>query len=149
VATSTRAESVADETPARPASTAPRRPPGFRFSAGDALVLLVGAVSTWLTWGVLGEMALLLPVVLFHFFLFCNVFRIRRSYELVWAGAFVLNLLAWQAAGAFPWRNVLVAQAPLTLLLILAETRSDRYHGIGSGWISRQAGPSREGVGHE
>jgi len=121
-----------------------RRPPGFRFSGVDAVVLGVGAVVTWLTWGVLGQMTLLVPVVLFHFFLFCNVFRIRRSYELTWAAAFIINLLAWQASGAFSWRNVLLTQAPLTLMFILAEMRSGRYHGVAFARINPQPATPRE-----
>ena len=114
-------------------STMRTKPCGFRFSLADAGVIALGAAATWLLWeplGGAGGMALLLPVVLGHFFLFCNVFRARRGYELVWAAGFVVNLLAWQAAAAFGWGRVLLAQAPLTLLLIAAELRSTRYHGV-------------------
>jgi hypothetical protein len=131
-------------TPPQQPSPTMRRPPGFRFSAADAVVLVVGGVASWLAWGVLGRMVLLLPVVLFHFFLFCNVFRIRRSYELMWAAAFIVNLLAWQALGAFSWRNVLLTQAPLTLVFILAEMRSGRYHGVAFARINPQAATPRE-----
>ena len=136
-------DDVMSTPPQQPSPTA-RRPPGFRFSGVDAVVLLVGGVATWLTWGVLGQMALLLPVVLFHFFLFCNVFRIRRSYELAWAAAFIVNLLAWQASGTLSWRNVLLTQAPLTLVFILAEMRSGRYHGVAFARINPQAATPRE-----
>jgi len=71
-----------------------------------------------------------------HFFLFCNVFRIRRSYELIWAAAFVVNLLAWQVAGAMSWPRVLAMQLPVTVLAIASEMRSRRYHGVGWRWIN-------------
>ncbi|CAK0748261.1 hypothetical protein CCP3SC1_1760005 [Gammaproteobacteria bacterium] len=32
---------------------------------------------------------LLIGLVLGHFFLFCNVFRVTRQTELIWAGAFI------------------------------------------------------------
>ncbi|HEX8913473.1 MAG TPA: hypothetical protein VF796_14025 [Humisphaera sp.] len=109
----------------------PRSPPGFRFSAADGVVLAVAAgltVALWRTWG---DLAPLLPVVVGHFFLFCNVFRVRRAYEVAWAAAFVANLSAWTAAGRFGWGNVLLAQCPVTLAVIAAEVLSVRYHGIG------------------
>ena len=60
-------------------SSARQRRCGFRFSRADAAMIAVGAAATWLLWGVLGDLALLPAVVLVHFFLFCNVFRVRRS----------------------------------------------------------------------
>jgi hypothetical protein len=109
---------------------------GFRFSRTDALVIAACAGATWALWRPLGELALVFPVVLLHFFLFCNVFRIRRSYELIWAGMFVLNLACWVLLGAFWWPWVLLAQTPLTLALIIAEMMSRRYHGAGWRWIN-------------
>jgi hypothetical protein len=91
-------------------------------------------------------MGLLVPVVLLHFFLFCNVFRVRRSYELTWAVVFVVNLLAWQAGGAFSWRNVLLVQTPVTLALIAMEMRGGRYHGVGWRWINPKCLEYRPGV---
>src|SRR5215213_8330009 len=97
---------------------------GFRFSATDAVVTAVGAGGNWLLREALQEMAPLPAIVLVHFFLFCNVFRIRRSYELIWAAAFVVNLLAWQVAGAMSWPRVLAVQLPVTVLAIASEMRS-------------------------
>ena len=115
---------------APPAPTSARC--GFRFSAADALVLIVGVVATAALWQYAREMSLLVPVVLVHFFLFCNVFRVTRRYELVWAAVFVVNLLAWRAAaGRFTWPTVLLVQTPVTLAVIALEMRSGRYHGVG------------------
>ena len=100
------------------------------------MVIAVGAGASWLRWDALREMAPLPAVVLVHFFLFCNVFRVRRSYEVIWAVTFVANLLAWQVAGGISWRGVLLTQLPLTLLAIAAEMRSRRYHGVGWRWIN-------------
>ena len=114
-----------------------RRPSGFRFSAADALIIAAGAPVTWLAWRVDRELAVLPPVVLIHFFLFCNVFRIRRSYELIWAAAFVVNLTAWAASGEIPWPAVLLVQSPVTVAVIAAEVRGERYHGVGCHWLGR------------
>ena len=50
-----------------------RRAPGFRCSRADGLILLGTAVATALMWSTLGKLTLLFPIVLIHFFLFCNV----------------------------------------------------------------------------
>jgi hypothetical protein len=103
---------------------------GFRFSAADAAALAVAAAATWLLHPHLGFVAWILPFALGHFFLFCNVFRIRRSYELIWAAGFVLNFGAWALSGSFDWLGVLAVQTPLTVFVIVLEIRSPRYHGI-------------------
>jgi hypothetical protein len=125
---------VPDPTSINGATLLPRRrsPPGFRFSAADGVVLVATVGLTFALWRTWGDLALLLPVVVGHFFLFCNVFRVRRAYELAWAVAFVVNLSAWTATGSFGWGNVLVVQFPLTVAVIAAEVCSPRYHGIGS-----------------
>ena len=71
-----------------------------------------------------------IPFALGHFFLFCNVFRVRRSFELAWTGALMVNVVAWWLAGRFDWAPILLAQTPVTLAVLLLELRSDRYHGI-------------------
>ena len=103
---------------------------GFRFSRVDAVVLLTAAGLTWALWRYVGQFALLVPVTLFHFFLFCNVFRVRRSAELLWAGAFVVNFAMWALSGSFSWWAVLGAQLPVTLAIVVVEVRHPRYHGV-------------------
>ncbi len=103
---------------------------GFRFSVGDGIALAAAAVATWLLLPHIGFLAWLPAVALGHFFLFCNVFRVRRRYELVWAAGFLLNFGAWALSGAFDWLGVLAVQTPLTLLVIVLEIRSPRYHGV-------------------
>jgi len=61
-----------------------RRTWGFRFSVFDAIILGVTAVGTpWLVRKI-GAVGWIPAFVVLHFFLFCNVFRIRRVPELVW-----------------------------------------------------------------
>lgn len=107
-----------------------KRRRGFRFSAVDLLAIAVCIISTWVAWPYLGEIALLFPITLGHFFLFCNVFRIHRMFELLWAGVFVVNVSYWALVGQFDWLNVLVIQTPLTATLIISECLNPRYHGI-------------------
>lgn len=111
--------------------------PGFRFSATDAVAIVVAIVAAVVLRSSLGTMALLFPIVLGHFFLFCNVFRVRRSYEVAWALVFVANVCAWWLSGRFNWWSVLLVQTPMTLLCLGLEIRSERYHGVGYGRIGR------------
>ena len=119
-----------------------RSAPGFRFSKTDAVAISVAIAFTALLWPAISQLALLFPIVLAHFFLFCNVFRIHRTSELVWAGAFVTNVAAWTLAGHFSWPAILLTQTPLTLFLIALAIRSPRYHGIGYAILNRIPAPS-------
>jgi len=109
--------------------------PGFRFSLTDAGAIALALGAALAGRGPLGAWALAPAVVLGHFFLFCNVFRVRRGYELAWAASFLVVASAWFfARGPVDlgyWATVLATQTPLTLLAIGAEMRSERYRGIG------------------
>ena len=70
------------------------------------------------------------PVTLGHFFLFCNVFRLRRSYELFWSVLFLANIGFWLSRDELRWAEILAMQTPLTIALILLEMRSPNYHGV-------------------
>ena len=109
-----------------------RHPPaGFRFSAADGAAIVFCAILTWSTWSPLGSLAALFPVVLGHFFLFCNIFRIPRKPELVWSSVFLVNVAVWLYLGQFAWLRVLAIQTPVTVLLIAVAVFSKDYHGIG------------------
>lgn len=106
-----------------------RRTAGFRLSVVDAIVLVAGVLATAGTAGRIGPMTGVFPMAIGHFFLFCNVFRIRRSYELVWTAVFLVNFAAWTFT-SFSWAGVLAVQLPLTAVVIAFEIRSRRYHGV-------------------
>lgn len=103
---------------------------GFRLSFFDALVLLLASGLTWWVHASGFGYWWLLPCVVGHFFLFCNVFRIRRAFELWWSVLFLINVVFWMLqlrVDAFP---VLIVQLPITAAFVIAEIRLDRYHGI-------------------
>lgn len=103
--------------------------PGMRLSWADVAVMVVtGLLTVWLRHA--GMDAWWMPaLVLGHFFLFCNVFRVRRSLELAWAAVFVL-LTGWRLMhGDARWLPLLAWQAPVTVLVVALEMRSPRYHG--------------------
>lgn len=64
---------------------------GMRFSRTDAAALVAGAGATVALWGASRDFALLVPVTPGLFFLFCNVFRVARKPELLWACVFLAN----------------------------------------------------------
>lgn len=107
-----------------------KRRRGFRLSVIDLLAIAICTMGMLMSMPILGEIAWLFPITLGHFFLFCNVFRIRREFELFWAGVFVANVACWALAGRFDWLTVLTVQTPLTATLIITECFSPSYHGI-------------------
>ena len=116
-------------------------PSGFRFSREDAWVLTFGVVLTIIWWKIQPALAPALPIVLGHFFLFCNVFRIPRRSELIWAGVFLLNALFWALKSdvlRIDWLTLLAVQAPVTIGLILYEMRQPGYHGVGASFFNNQ-----------
>lgn len=107
----------------------PRRH-GFRCSPWDTLILLAGGGLTW--WLRTQEIPLwwTVPMVLGHFFLFCNVFLVWRRLELIWAGLFVVNVVAHVALEVLEWWPPVLWQLPVTLVVIAWQMRSPWYHGI-------------------
>ncbi|MBF0503339.1 MAG: hypothetical protein HQM09_24685 [Candidatus Riflebacteria bacterium] len=111
-------------------------PPGFRFWWTDALVLAVVVILTSVIWPIIGEWALLAPMVVGHFFLFCNVFRVGTRRELAWMATFILNFLI---LGSVDWLSpgwLLAVQAPVTLIVIGLAVKDPCYHGLRCRWLS-------------
>src|ERR1041385_1540518 len=98
--------------------------PGIRFSFTDACAIAVCALVTWLLRDQDSLFTFTFAVVLGHFFLFCNVFRVRKKFELTWAAIFFVNVIAWVCSGQFSWTHALLTQSPFTALLIALEVLS-------------------------
>lgn len=107
-----------------------RKTAGFRLSWTDLLFIALMGIGAILFRAELGDHVWVIPIAVGHFFLFCNVFRVRRAYELAWVAVFFVNVAAWAASGRLSWLGVLAAQAPFTLLAIGLEMKSPQYHGI-------------------
>jgi hypothetical protein len=114
-----------------------RRPAGFRLWPSDAVVLVVAGAATPVLWRLVGSIALLLPLVVGHFFLFCNLFRVRRWAELAWTGLLLVNACAWLLLGEFTVPRIFLAQAPLTLAVILIALLGRGYRGVGYSLVRR------------
>lgn len=105
---------------------------GMRFSVLDAVVLFLAAVGT--VWLRSLDVAVwwLVPMVVGHFFLFCNVFLVYRNLELLWAAVFVLNAGYHVWSGNFSWWPVCGWQLIMTVIVICWQIRSPWYHGVGA-----------------
>lgn len=123
--------------------------PGFRISWLDAVVLVVGA---WFAWSyaagfsVIGlrlrspipaiAVMLAILVLTFAFFLFCNVFRVSRSLELIWAALYVVLMVATIRLEVLDWRVSLAVSCVAMAVVIYLQTRKPSYHGVGWKWIN-------------
>jgi hypothetical protein len=103
---------------------------GFRFSTTDAIVICLAAAAAVVLQRLENPLWWMLIIVAGHFFLFCNVFRIRRKFEFSWAVLFLINFTVWLWLEKLDWLPVLGTQLPITTCIVLAELRSSRYHGI-------------------
>lgn len=105
--------------------------PGFRLSGADGFVLIAGtaaaiALSMYVWWWGF------LPAFVFaHFFLFCNVIRMARPLELIWAVVLVVlagTTIAWDTPG---WWVTALASLLVTVVVVIVEMRKPSYHGVG------------------
>lgn len=132
------------------ANSPPGRTCGFRLSISDALILVLGGITVPLQLSqTVPHVAMLVAFVVWHFFLFCNVIRARRSLELTWAVTFVVNAGVWMWLEPECWTFALALQLAPTMAIASFELRSKRYHGVGARRINPRidqylAGADRE-----
>jgi len=103
---------------------------GFRFFATDAIVVIAAAAGAILLRRMENPIWWVLAIVVGHFFLFCNVIRMRRGFELTWSVLFILNISFWMWMENLSSTTVVACQLPITAAFVIAEMRSTRYHGI-------------------
>ena len=104
--------------------------PGLRFSILDGIVLIISAIATialsMMTW----QWGFIVGYVVVHFYLFCNVFRISRPLELIWAGIFVC-LAGFTIVTESPgWAMAIAVSLVTTLIVIAIEMKKPSYHGV-------------------
>lgn len=103
---------------------------GFRFSFADAAALVAFGAAVAILHKLGSSFSWIVAIVAAHFFLFCNIFRVVRRRELIWAAAFVMNVGLWFLLGQLDWFKVLACQLPVSTGVIAWELRAARYHGI-------------------
>jgi len=109
----------------------PEFEPGFRFSFRDAIVLVVGFLSSFALINTYWPVSFIIAVALGHFFLFCNVFRISRRLEFIWSGIFI-TLSGATILTEFPgWLATMAISFSATIEVIAYEMKYPSYHGVG------------------
>jgi hypothetical protein len=104
--------------------------PGFRLSALDVIILVIGAGAAAGVASVDRWTGVAIAFVVAHFFLFCNILRMSRPLELAWAAVFSsLALCAGQKLMPWPW--VFCISVGVTVIIAILETRRTSYHGVG------------------
>lgn len=121
----------------------PQFSPGFRCSWLDVAIIAIGFFFAWqvlvaTSWigvrlrshvaGIGAGLVVLVPVL--AFFLFCNVFRVARHLELLWAVSYVLLIVPSIWYGTPDWRlSVAIAMCAMVMVIGYQMTRP-AYHGV-------------------
>ncbi|MCX7408134.1 MAG: hypothetical protein NTZ32_08620 [Planctomycetales bacterium] len=103
---------------------------GWRLSMLDLGVLIGGAVGSIVAWQWTWWVGFVIAFVVAHFFLFCNIFRMSRPLELVWAAAFVAAAGGTVVTETPGWGVTVVGSLIVTVLVVAIEMRRPSYHGI-------------------
>jgi len=105
--------------------------PGFRLSVADVFVLFGGTISAIVLSMYVWWWGFIPAFVLAHFFLFCNMGRIARPLELIWAGVFI-SLAGTTIAFEMPgWLVTVPVSLFVTVVVVVVEMRKPSYHGVG------------------
>ena len=104
--------------------------PGFRFSVFDAIVLVMASCLALFLNSYNYLYSALVVFVILHFFLFCNVVRMSRIPELIWASFFLFIFYLHLKLSVLSFNTALVSCILLTSILVLLESRKPSYHGI-------------------
>ena len=101
--------------------------PGFRLSVSDAVILAIGITASFLT---PNDIAIIIITAVGHFFLFCNVFRVSRAPELIWACIFIILSSCTIAMGYPNWLATIGLSLAVATTFIVRELFMPSYHGI-------------------
>ena len=104
--------------------------PGFRLSELDIGFLILGVCAAVLLARLDERLGMAILFVLAHFFLFCNVLRMSRPLELVWAAIFVLLAGSTFYFDLPPWNYTMTVMLVVTLMLAFVQMLQPSYHGV-------------------
>lgn len=104
--------------------------PGFRLSELDVGIIILGVCAAVLLARLDQRLGLAVFFVLAHFFLFCNVLRMSRPLELIWAALFVLLAGSTLYFDYPPWNYTVVTMLVVTLILAFVQILQPSYHGV-------------------
>ena len=104
--------------------------PGFRLSIIDIFTVVIGTAGAAFCYKISLALSLIIIFVVGHFFLFCNVTRMSRIPELIWAAIFLLLAGSTLQIGSPGWVITFTVSGLLTIVLVFLETKKPSYHGI-------------------
>ncbi len=104
--------------------------PGFRISKIDFGVIFSALAIASALYNRSVTFSFIVLFVVFHFFLFCNVVRMSRMPELIWASVFsILGILSLRAE-ILNWNLSIALSLMATLTLVTLEVKKPSYHGV-------------------
>ncbi|GAA6136811.1 hypothetical protein NBRC116583_05580 [Arenicella sp. 4NH20-0111] len=104
--------------------------PGFRLSIFDLAVIILGLAGAWYLRDISNEFSLVILFVLGHFFYFCNISRMSRMPEIIWAICFVISYGVGVFYGIVTVAEAFVISFIITIVLTVLEARKPSYHGV-------------------
>lgn len=104
--------------------------PGFRFSVFDAIILVIASCLALFLNSYNYLYSVLVVFIILHFFLFCNIVRMSRIPELIWASFFLCTFYLHLKLSVLSFNMALVSCILVTSILVFLESRKPSYHGI-------------------
>lgn len=104
--------------------------PGFRLSNLDIGTLFLGCLGAYYYANYNLLISFIILFVVGHFFLFCNVVRMSRFPELIWAISFLSMTICSLVFQLFSPEAVFALSLLITFILIYFELRKPSYHGL-------------------
>lgn len=104
--------------------------PGFRFSKTDGIVLAVLLMIAGFSAQISETLAVLVLLLVGHFFLFCNVIRMNRSLELIWAVIFLGLSITTLVYGVPELYITVLISFLISIVLTIIQMRRSDYHGV-------------------
>ncbi|MCB9752338.1 MAG: hypothetical protein H6713_20480 [Myxococcales bacterium] len=105
---------------------------GFRLWWSDLFILGLTVPLALATWSTPLRPGVAIATVVAHYFLFCNITRMRGLFELLWALSYSALSVWLVGSGLLTWPGMTAVILPLTISLTIAEVTSPRYRGVGS-----------------
>lgn len=104
--------------------------PGFRLSKIDIAVIGVSIIAAAVLYRHSALLSFLVLFVVAPFFLFCNITRMSRGPELLWAGVFLIVVSLSLELGVPGFKSAIGLSATTTIILVALELRKPSYHGV-------------------
>lgn len=105
--------------------------PGFRLLPRDVIAILIGIAAASYLFSIEPWWSFVVVFVVAHFFLFCNVVRMARPFELTWAATFLALASATLLTEAPGWPVTTAVSLVVTVAVVVLQMRKPSYHGLG------------------